>query len=347
MDFATLTRSIGNKYYRYLNEDPDSLEVIRIIGIINSDTVKIQYEKSSDVSLINACDKIQMVNILSDYRSLLSDGFISFNIVETVTAEAADRCIDDVMVMFWKRTSGKVAGDPDIICRQNINDFFYAYMAKNEDDVYSGVSVTKDDCPAEIDFKQLLACSKLNFSTIINIYLDDKFEDILKLIKTNKFDHILEANLMDHIKCLGKQNNCQIKLKTGTKSVNGFCIDLETLLKENEFWYDMYITLGITPLNIKLKIENETMTDPDQVQMLRYLFKANINKTFVLKYDKDIDMSKIKSKYILVRDTDGLYIIGYTEDGDYIEPDTSVREIETQMQEALNNIACRFSTKYN
>ena len=215
--------------------------------------------------------------------------------------------------------------------------------------MYVGVSCTQEDCPAEINFMSLLGCSKQNSTVNFNVYLDDNFEDILQYIKTTKFDHILEANLQDHLKCLSKQNGGTVKLKPGVKSVNGFCIDLETLLNENEFWYDVYQQMNITPVNFKLELnDKDQMSDPNQVQILRNIFKKNISETFVIKYDKDIDITKVRAKYGFIKDnTKTLYMVGFTEVGEYIEPDKRNKEIADEVYEALQKIAFRYSGKYN
>lgn len=327
---------LGLKYYRYKSDSEDSLEVIRIIGLINNTDVKVSVIEGAENDVTETV--MNLDSIEKDYRALIPAGLITFNDVLLKEASDKDMTVDDIIVLFYKY-GGK---EPSVICRQNVTDFFYQLRAQSEDDVYVGVSVTKDTIPEGIEFNNLLACSGINNTVIFNVYLDDDMKDILKYIKTKKFDHTLEVGLFDHLKQLSKQYGGQVKLKQGTTSVNGFNIDLKTLLNENDFWFDIYNVLGITCISGDLRVDGESLSVEDK-QILSDIFRINIDRTFVLKYKNDIDLSEIKMNHMFIRDDHDLYIVAYTSTGEYIEKDLEASSVAERMKESLRHIACNYS----
>ena len=77
-----------------------------------------------------------------------------------------------------------------------------------------------------------------------------------------------------------------------------------------------------------------------------YVFKVNMNSTMIIKYDYDIDLADFNhTNYILVRDnTQSLYIVVYTVDGEYIEKDL---EDESNKMDFSDRYRLAFYNKFN
>lgn len=342
VDFNTIQKNLGSKFYYYVE---NRLSVFRIVEIASATDVKIVYDDEPDKLYT-----IKMQEILDKQcHKLTPDGIIAFSIVEAIGASKDHTSIDDVMVCAWIRNKdGIMSETPSVICRQNVNDVFYTPFMKDENDIKVGISVTEKTCPAEINFKDILACVKVNKSITYNIYIGDTLDDILSHLKKKLFDRTLDLNLTEHLKYIGKLNGGDIaKLKPGVKEVDGFCIDLETLLKENNFWYDVETELNITPLNIKLNIDEENQLSQEDIHILSDIFKIKISRAIALEYKHDIDLSKINMPYVLIRDTEKIYVVGYLSDGEYISTDiVNSSDSGEAIYESLSKLAYN-KEKYN
>ena len=80
----------------------------------------------------------------------------------------------------------------------------------------------------------------------------------------------------------------------------------------------------------------------DAINIFSKVFKMQISKTIVIKYDHNIDLSEFnEGEIFLVRDTnDDLYVVRYVLEGEYLETELEAKAVE----DAMNNI--RIVNKY-
>lgn len=275
----------GSKFYLYA-EGSTEPEVIRIRNI-DYDKSIVKYFDSD-----NNKKKMSYDDLRNKYKMLAPDGLISFSTVQVNEN-------DDVIVAlkpFPRKTEDldHMSNMPYAICRQMSADFFANNF--DPDDPLFGVSVSQDTCPANIDFNLMLACTGLYYSKMVAVYLDDTLDDILGLFDNSKFDAVLEGLTHKYY------NN---------KSVVG---SLRKLLDINNFMYDFRKCFKIMEIPFEVDEEVEGLSR-ENTEYLSKELKVNILETYLIRYSRTIDFSKIRRDYILAasaqEDFNKIYLIGY------------------------------------
>lgn len=304
---------IGSKFYRY--DDNDNLELIRVINMQNVESVKIKDLNTGEMKKVNP-------KTLNDYKMLNPDGLIMFSIVNVDTGNGT--MMNDVIIALYnaKKLREEADNTPYCVCRQNVNDIFYDMNCPNSGVVYAGLCMSKDTCPAHIDFNIMTACNGMEYCYGVNVYIDDTLDDILECVKMQKYDHVLDSIYDAYLKAYTSNPLISRVDKLDHKSLHGYCTNMRTLLEENNFMYDFNTCFGITPLGFELSYidEEKTTLDDKCRQALSYLFRENMVSTIVLPYAKDVDLDNIQGQYAIVREpSNKLYVIGYITDGEYVE----------------------------
>lgn len=276
----------GLKYYTY-NENHE-LVVLRLKRIKN-DNLYIMLDKDNNEIRLNREE-------FGKYIKLNQDGFVTFSRV------ALEQGIEDVIVSLHRKEDLSSTNTPYAVCRQNIFDIFTNQINRDENMMYVGVSVSKDTCPVDVDYNITLACNGVLESDIVNIYLDDSLEDIMRFVNPVNYDSVLRR-LYDDI--------------GNSKTVSGYCKSLEELLIENDFMQDFHRAFKVIELKSVIKDNNINI---EQLYMLWDILKSKISNVFTIPYGKDIDLTKIERDYSLVCDNSNkVYILAYDK-GEYVNP---------------------------
>lgn len=280
----------GDKCYKWVN---GKLELIRVIN---------ETEDGGIVILDSIGDKILDRSELDKYNKLKADGFVLLNIVKMGNGDEYGK---DIIATFFRDKDIKEGNNiPYAVCRQNILDTF-TNIVKNQDVEYVGLSMNVDNVPKEANYMDLLACYNVETSERINIYLDDTIDDILNIIPNIS---IYDKVLKDIYEVLSTSD-----------TFKGYCPDLETLLKQNSFIYDIHCGFGILDIPFKIEIKDNSIIEVQRLEMENIL-KCKIGKTFVLKYDKTYNLNDIEREFVLLCDAENkIYIFAYDK-GDYTNP---------------------------
>lgn len=280
-------RTIGQKYFQVINGE---LNVYRLLQI-NKDgyTVSVNNSNKRKVyeEFLNGCTRLN------------EDGVLSFNIVQL----GKDVRSKDVVVSLFRR-SDIYSGikEPYAACRQCIYDQF---ASMNTDVMYMGMSLTQDTCPENVPFKSMLSCDGVLYQEIIYIYNDDSLESVLNLLKDKKqFDDVLfDIN----------------RASFENKKVQGFSSSLKNMLTDNYFMYDFRKAFNIEQVDFVLKYDESTLElDAEQIHELERIFKLEIFRTYVIPYDKSIDLKEIQRSNIIIADKwNRIFIVAYDK-GTYI-----------------------------
>ena len=278
----------GSKFYRYIDGQDDP-EVIRIRNI--------DYDKNLVKFMNSNNDKMKMsYDILSkNYKMLAPDGLISFSCVQV--NENPDVIIALKPFPKTEEDYAKMNNLPYAICRQMVTDFFANTGPSIEfEDAILGVSVSQDTCPANIDFNLMLACSSLDFTKMVAVYLDDTLEDILSLFDNSRFDAVFE------------------ELSKRYPNIKGIVNSLEVLMRANDFMYDFRKCFKIVEIPFAVNEETEGLSK-ENIDYLSRELKVNIVETYIIRYSRTIDLSKIKRDYILASSAQEehkhVYLVGY------------------------------------
>lgn len=333
---------LGSKYYR-TNKETGEIELVRVVGVKSNNECKC-ISKGKDSIFIPVDD------LVGHYTKLINDGVIVFAIVETCSDEQKGIMTPDVVVMGYTKNRFEAGEEPDIICRQNIIDIFQAIYAasynkkEDRDKEIVGTCVTRSSLPKNMNMEMLSQCDKVNFVVTYNTYIQDNidlFIDMLSGKRLKRFDEVLE-------KCMLEYMNYNKIPDLGQKQINGHCRSLEVLLKNNNFGYDWDSLFGITPVKFTIDenvLVHNTFSDGleydsfnnEYLNIFSKIFQIKLNKTIVLKYEHDIDLSEFEEgTYFLVRDAKmDLYVVRYTSMGQYIESELVIDDV----RKAMENIA--------
>lgn len=332
-------------YYLFKESEKD-IDIIRVVKVQGKDENKKLTIKDSKGNIKNL-----VMEDLKGYTPLEPDAYITFNVVELLDSE--NKIANDVIVTASKFLNIKI-GDtfPFAICRQSITDIFYNLLITKEDDMMVGLSVNQNNCPAGYDIGLMLACNNILFGQAVNMYRTDTLEDIYPMIDIKKFDTCLGNLYKKHCDHVGDPT-LQFK-----KQHQGWCKDLKTLLKENAFMSDINEMLGVSDVKFNIADylvekdlpghEGETYNTVTQElgYWLSSIYKVNMSDICVLEFGHDINLGDFNnSRYILLRDnTQTLYLLVYTEDGEYYEADLEAKDKELDFS---SKFRLDFYSKYN
>lgn len=273
---------LGNKYYKFL--DDNTIEILRVHRFKNQNTLSMITKDGMIIS--------KSKTELDDYVLLRPHGYMSFSIVEL------EQKMKDVIVTLHRSKHEIKNNDnlPYCVCRQNIVDFFANQIIKDQN-IYIGVSVSKDTCPEDVPYNITVACNAVQYMVIISIYMDDTLDEILSIARTKQFDQALSSMYKTIV------NN----------NLKGYCNNLKQLLVENYFMYDFLKGFDIYPVDFEImKNDTEYIISNEQIKILEDILKSVVEYIYIIKYDYDIDMSKIERDYIMIYDNKNVtYIIVY------------------------------------
>lgn len=285
---------IGSKYYRYLDEQSEP-EIVRIYSTnLNKNEVKYYDTNWNKHSMY-------VKDFLETYRRLKQDGIIGISSVKVDKS-------DDVIIALGIPNKGDTKL-PYVVCRQCVYDFFTNNARKTDDIVYVGVSVSQETCPANIDFGLMLSCNEMNFTSWVNVYLDDTIDDIMRITRTKRYDDVL-------------RNIASISPMVNNTKASGYQTSVRDLLVNNNFMYDFHKAFDVIEVPSHIDEETEGL-DLVNILYLENELKVNIMETYVIPYTREIDLRTIKRKYVLVTSAadkfDKVYIVGYdVPDGEYV-----------------------------
>lgn len=337
-----IKKYLGYKFYKELEDG--SIELIRLIGIeefndkvnvLNLDTGKVY--------------KIPFTN-LKDYTPLKPYGLISFAIVKCFTNPEKTESIKDVIVGLYKLIDLEIGiNEPYALCRQSINDFFYNILSNVENHPFVGISVSRDNCPPNIGMENVALCDDVVKYEMVNIYIDDTLDNMLKCINAHTYDKVLLDLFNAHCDSIV---NGEIIRYANKNNHNGWCKTLHELLSINNFMTDFDMMCNVTSIDFDLKDylipidkNNEAYKLNDEVLLFfNRTFRVNAVNTTVIQYDNDIDLADFNhTNYALLRYNDIVYIVSYLVDGEYNEKEL---EEKSNQMDVSTKLRLKFFDKY-
>ena len=304
---------LNSKFYRYVFVDgKECREELRIVGFCNEKNVKVEKSIVFEDSTVKSNNVIEKINTdkLDDFTLLNPDGFI---IISQVTI---GNNADDILITLCRKNDINNGVDtPFVVCRQGAIDLFAKQLSPGNVD-YAGISISKETCPAGVNFYNYLACDEIKKNCIFSYYIGDDINTLLSLNKKfiDSCDEILSKMLKDH--CMYLVNNNSYLYDGAYKNkteVDGYCNSVYKLLELNNFEYDLYRAFGIYPTILPPEDFSDNVLSVRAIKMLSDFLTQQVYKTLVLPYTKDIDLSKVDRKYVLMSDNTGqVYIVAYT-----------------------------------
>lgn len=347
-DMDKFAKYNGYKFFKY-DEETNTAEIVRIIGIKEfNEKFKIKNEETGKVSTIT------YGRLKDEYTPLEPKGFVIF--VSVWVEDTHGTKSDDVIVSAYDMNHLKIFGDqtPYVVCRQSVNDIFYTALKTNEDKEMVGCCISKDTIPQNIMMADLLQCSGVYSSQIVNYYIEDTVETLLECLDIEPYDTLLEKLFKHHLKVKNRNNPLFNYEACKLKQSDGWCRTLSTLLHENNFITDLDAMRNIQALDFDLSefiipaVRPEE--DPDKMsnEMLLWLsktYRISLKEAYVMEYSHDIDLAQFAdTAYMLFRDnTDTTYLVIFVPDGEFLES-----ELEEKYKEVSpsDKIRLAFYNKY-
>lgn len=317
---ADIRKFRGYKFFTNINNDEEPIYyIMRFNGNVRqegNDFIMEMIQENGEIVPWNYSE------IKKNYTPLDPVGLASFNVVK-INTKSGDEMKDVVLMVFKKMDLALGINDPVMICRQSVNDFFAELANGGNHTDMVGISCTRDNCPGNINFRDLMACSDILRSDLVNFYKDDTIEDILKCVPVEKYDKVLNGLYEEHINYVKGDRFAAMV----SKDFDGWCRTLSKLLEINNVQEDFnYINdiIGVDFVLADFLHRNDNGIDElDEASKLFFseTIKQRIKDTRVTEFNLSVDLSKFNNNnYILIRDKNKkLYLIVYLIDGEFLE----------------------------
>lgn len=293
---------IGTKYQIF---EGDEFKVRRVVRAKDNNTYVLK-EHGIDQNFIVSGEELA-----DKYIRLIPDAFLNIMITKEPAYEGID--VNDVYFCVNRATDITLGvQEPVLILRQNIYSKIKNITAVFGD-IYIGECGTIVNSSKE-ELAELMTFEEIIKSYSIAVYLDDSEVDILACIP-NKLKKDINATL------------CSIK-SSMPETCKGATETLEQLWEENDFIGNYKSIFNITQIDFPIVIgkesyntEGDIVLNSKQKQRLEDMLRRYVSNIKVIKYDKDIDISKIvNTQHVVVCDSENIiYLIAYTVDGYYAD----------------------------
>jgi hypothetical protein len=263
---------VGMKFYRY-NANKE-LEVIRIKRVYSKDKVVV----FNDGEPITHTRVMKLDQILNDWTSLVPDATISFNIVKAGKA-------NDVMVyavLADDMRDGNIL--PYVVCRTNETNYISSGKA------YGNTTCRENDIRGKNSYRNAVMVDGYLKTCIVHMYMTDTPAQVLELIPNDNI-HRLNATIAEFTETFAPYTGVDPKTAK-----------IHEILNYTGFW---------TILDSAWKVENIPILINDSTintltKFIEDKCTSYIKDLEVVNYDKDIDLTKLPSDYMLVRDLMGI-----------------------------------------
>ena len=291
---------------------------------------------------------IRYSELKENYTPIKPEGFISFNIVYMEDSQTKDALRDVMILMYrsWELAIG--IQDPFAVCRQSVNDFFSDFVSKDVANNHMvGVSCTRENCPANIDYHILLSCSGIQRSDLISYYKDDTFESILNCLPVEKYNKVLDKLYEEHVP------TAKDPIAAAASSVyDGWCRSIDLLIETNNVMADFNYMNNVIGVDFELeKHLNDRETGVKELDTAARLFlseviKCRIKETRVTEFNYSIDLSKFNNtNYTLIRDKNNyVYLVVYLAEGEFLEEEL---QEEINKLDISDKLRLAYYNKYN
>lgn len=292
---------LGTKYQIYEGDDLKVFRLIKINSNENTYTLKCGKEKR----------KVKIEELKDKYIRLTPDASIGVMVVK-------DNVGKNVIININK-ASDLARNDkvPSIIIMQDTYSALKNAQAQHilgNDKIYVSECYVKEIMGKDDPMvKDLLTYDKILYSIDAFLYVEDTMDDIEEILQSG----INEINsALKEIKSYRCRSN---------NNFVGYFDNLKDLLNFNNFIANFRYIFNITQVEFVIDIGNNKTEDGEyvlnkkQTKMVEDLLRKYITNVHVIKYDKDIDVSKIVTNtHFMISDKLGeIYLISYVSAGDY------------------------------
>lgn len=284
---------LGTKYQTYIDDD---LMIFRLVNIKSDDKFIVIDKDNKRISMteeeLNKCVALSPDAVL--------------NVMSTSSTSTGEKLHDVYACVNRLEDMKNDNNKPVLILRQDTYSMSKNSFTRLGDYIYVGDCVTNINCADDDTFLSLLEYEKIDDTLSVALYADDKYKDIKQFIighNAKKFNETL----------------CSIKISNTNEMVKGYCESLEELFEENNFMINYRAIFNITQVDFPIILDNNVSDDGvitlnnKQINRIEDILNCYITEVSALKYDKDIDISKIvEHTHIMISDVDeNIYLVSY------------------------------------
>lgn len=310
----------GTKYYKIQD---GKVSIIRIINVKNMNKFICMNDEDYNGDP-NHGEKFSLTKdqIMNEYRLLLPNSQLCLVLV------TAENGVPDVLIALNQidvntaavsyTASSVVFGDVEIICRQNIIDFFA--LIANPKGVKSayGISISRKTCPANIKFDMMYKnCVPTDKAQFINLYQQDGIDQILGILRTTKADMLLRSIYDQASAALPEGSTMGVDLVGVEKT-------LKELVISNGLIYDFRQMFNIISMpNVTIKYcDNILVLDEDDERKVEYAIKCRMTDIKIVELNHFVSESDLPEGYAYAKICDStgkLYLIQYSQEPGFAE----------------------------
>jgi len=304
---------IGTKYQIFEN---DELKVRRITKFKDADMYALK-EIGSDEKFI-----LSGQELTDKYIRITPDAFLNIMITKEPDFDGTE--VKDVYFCVNRATDITMGTqEPALILRQNIYSKFKNISQNEFGNIFIGECATMVNSSKE-EMAEFMTFEEIEEQFSIAVYLDDSESDMLECIPK---------------KLKKKIDNTLLSIKsTMADMINGTTESLEQLWEENDFIGNYKSIFNITQIDFPIVLGKESynsngdiILNEKQKERLQDMIRRYISNIRVIKYDKDIDISKIVNvQHVVVCDSENkIYLIAYEIDGYYADNADDMQVLES------------------
>lgn len=288
---------LGAKYQFYVD---DELVILRLINIKSEDKFVMIDKDNKRVSMTSEDLK----------KCIMLEPDAILNIMSTTDKDG----IRGVYACVNKAEDMKNGiSNPALVLRQDVYSSSKNAFGNVGNDIYVGECMIRY---GEETLDNLLDFEKIDDSISICLYVDDKTEDINRFVIGHNVKKINEVL-------------CQIKSHNTNDMIKGYCESVKELLNDNNFIGYYRDIFNIMQVDFPIELGDNTSDDgviklnEKQINRLEHILSCKMIDVKALKYDKDIDISKIiTSTHIMISDeTENIYLVSFINGGAIIDSD--------------------------
>lgn len=298
---ASCLKYFGKKWQKY---DKATDKIITLRGTVNTEKglgVKLLTEKGGCVAKTTR-------TLRDEYVEIRPDALMNILVTDSEDIEGGA----DIYICLHKIDQLAEGNQvPSVIIRQNVIDD--EDTGKPEQVVATlRIGGAAFDPFNEGKCKEFMALKEVDACYSMYLYVDDTLDTICKIIEVCDVNDELTKAF----------NHIRNKLGLAADIVEGLCSNIRELMTTQHFMYYFRAMFNITQVDwpvefSQTKYEGDTIKfNNKQTQKLAELLDMNpdqLHNAFALRYEKDIDISKIVSyKHILISDsTEKIYLVVY------------------------------------
>lgn len=283
----------GLKYMTYIGEE---LHIYRISRFKNENTIVLTDQETNETVTVSDED------LKNKYVCLTPDAFMNVFITDT-----------KIKPNFYVAVQRPGHQMPELVANQVFLNVTSQFASNRDNRITVGDCINEKCNPSSEPVVSIMDFEEIDDAAQVAIYIEDNLDEILKNIPAKHMD-IFNNQLK------------KIKKELANEMTDGYCESVKEFLEQVHFIIRFREIFNIGYIDWPIEIddssynsEGDIILNNKQKTRLEDYLRMNITDVKVIKYGKDIDISKtIEVSHVIVSDiSDNIYIIAFVKLSDY------------------------------